>query len=79
MRGGDAPRHHARGTTRIDRPGASSAATVATATAAFIAHGMLLNPILSMRAPEYLEPDDPLSALRTCAFGGALQMLESPA
>ena len=35
----------------------------------FVAHGMLLNVMISMRAPEHLEPGDPLAALTTCAFG----------
>ena len=37
----------------------------------FVAHGMLLNVMISMRAPEHLEPGDPLTALTTCAFGDA--------
>ena len=45
----------------------------------FVAYGMLLNVMLSMRAPEHLEPGDPLTALTTCAFGEALELLESPA
>ena len=45
----------------------------------FIAYGMLLNVMISMRAPEHLEPGDPLTALTTCAFGDALPLLESPA
>ena len=45
----------------------------------FVAYGMLLNVMLSMRAPEHLAPGDPLAALTTCAFGDALQVLESPA
>jgi AcrR family transcriptional regulator len=45
----------------------------------FVAHGMLLNVMLSMRAPEHLDPEDPLTALTTCAFGDALELLESPA
>ncbi|CAI9418403.1 TetR/AcrR family transcriptional regulator [Nocardioides sp. T2.26MG-1] len=45
----------------------------------FVAYGMLLNVMLSMRAPEHLAPGDPLTALTTCAFGDALEMLESPA
>jgi hypothetical protein len=40
---------------------------------------MLLNVMLSMRAPEHLDPGDPLTALTTCAFGDALELLESPA
>ncbi len=43
----------------------------------FVAHGMLLNVMLSMRAPEHLEPGEPLTALATCAFGDSLQLLET--
>lgn len=35
----------------------------------FIAHGMLLNVMLSMRAPEHLHESPPLADLTTCAFG----------
>ncbi len=45
----------------------------------FVAHGMLLNVMLSMRAPEHLEPGHPLTALTACAFGDALELLESGA
>jgi AcrR family transcriptional regulator len=45
----------------------------------FVAHGMLLNVMLSMRAPEHVGAGDPLSALTTCAFGDALGLLESRA
>ena len=45
----------------------------------FIAYGMLLNVMISMRAPEHLAPGDPLTALTTCAFGDALELLESQA
>jgi AcrR family transcriptional regulator len=45
----------------------------------FIAYGMLLNVMLSMRAPEHLDPGDPLTALTTCAFGEHLELLESKA
>jgi len=38
----------------------------------FIAQGMLLNVMLSMRAPEHLDADPDLAALTTCAFGDAL-------
>ena len=41
----------------------------------FIAHGMLLNVMLAMRAPEHVDRDDPLSALTTCAFGDALPLV----
>ncbi len=43
----------------------------------FVAHGMLLNVMISMRAPEHLVPGEPLTALATCAFGDALQLLET--
>ena len=36
---------------------------------AFLAHGMLLNVMLSMRAPEHLEESAPLAGLSLCAFG----------
>lgn len=45
----------------------------------FVAYGMLLNVMISMRAPEHLEPGDPLTALATCAFGDALELLGSTA
>lgn len=45
----------------------------------FVAYGMLLNVMISMRAPEHLEPGDPLTALATCSFGDALELLESSA
>ena len=45
----------------------------------FVAYGMLLNVMISMRAPEHLEPGDPLTTLTTCAFGDALELLESQA
>src|SRR3954452_8375282 len=38
----------------------------------FIAQGMLLNVMLSMRATEHLVDDPDLAALTTCAFGDAL-------
>lgn len=41
----------------------------------FVAQGMLLNVLLSMRAPEHLEPGEPLTALAACAFGDALEQL----
>ncbi len=43
----------------------------------FVAYGMLLNVMLSMRAPEHLAPGDPLTRLTACAFGDALEVLES--
>jgi AcrR family transcriptional regulator len=45
----------------------------------FIAYGMLLNVMISMRALEHLAPDDPLAPLTACAFGDALPLLESTA
>ena len=45
----------------------------------FIAYGMLLNVMISMRALEHLEPDDPLAPLTACAFGETVELLESPA
>ena len=45
----------------------------------FVAYGMLLNVMISMRAPEHLEPGDPLTTLAVCAFGDELEMLQSPA
>jgi len=45
----------------------------------FIAYGMLLNVMISMRALEHLEPDHPLAPLTTCAFGEMLPLLESTA
>lgn len=44
----------------------------------FVAHGMLLNVMISMRAPEHLTPGDPLTTLAACAFGDELGMLQSP-
>ena len=38
----------------------------------FIAQGMLLNVMLSMRAPEHLDESPDLDALVVCAFGDAL-------
>lgn len=38
-----------------------------------------INVMLTMRAPQHLEPGRPLTALTTCAFGDALELLESPA
>lgn len=43
----------------------------------FVAYGMLLNVMLSMGATSDLAADDPLHALATCAFGDALELLES--
>jgi AcrR family transcriptional regulator len=46
----------------------------------FIAHGMLLNVMLSMQAPEHVSEADALAQLTVCAFGDALPLLsQSPA
>ena len=45
----------------------------------FVAYGMLLNVMISMRAPEHLTPGDPLTTLALCAFGEDLEVLQSPA
>lgn len=45
----------------------------------FVAHGMLLNVMLSIDAPDHVEPGDPLNDLAACAFGDALELLESSA
>ena len=42
---------------------------------AFVAHGMLLNVMLSMRAPEHLDEGSELTPLTRCAFGDALELL----
>ena len=42
----------------------------------FVAHGMLLNVMISMRAIEHLEEGDPLSTLAACAFGDELAVLK---
>ena len=41
----------------------------------FVAQGMLLNVMLSMRAPEHLDDSSELAPLTRCAFGDALQLL----
>ena len=41
----------------------------------FVAHGMLLNVMLSMRAHEHLEERAELTAFTVCAFGDALPFL----
>lgn len=41
----------------------------------FIAHGMLINVMLSMRAPEHLDEDPSIDALARCAFGDGLEFL----
>ena len=42
----------------------------------FVAYGMLLNVMLSMRAPEHATGDDPLSDLTRCAMGDAMDLFE---
>ncbi len=44
----------------------------------FIAHGMLLNCLLAMQAPEFAEKDSPLGELSDCAFGPGLERLKPP-
>src|SRR3954447_4214888 len=41
----------------------------------FVAQGMLLNVMVSMRAPEHLTESSPLATLAECAFGDALPFL----
>jgi AcrR family transcriptional regulator len=41
----------------------------------FVAQGMLLNVMLSMRAPEHLDETSELTPLTRCAFGDALELL----
>ena len=41
----------------------------------FVAHGMLLNVMLSMRAHEHLDESPELNAFTECAFGDALPFL----
>jgi AcrR family transcriptional regulator len=43
----------------------------------FVAKGMLLNVMLSMRAHEHLDQSSDLATLTTCAFGEALPLLAS--
>ena len=44
----------------------------------FVAYGMLLNVMLSMRACDHLTPGDPLAVLADCAFGDELADLQQP-
>ncbi|HTW15539.1 MAG TPA: TetR/AcrR family transcriptional regulator [Nocardioides sp.] len=41
----------------------------------FVAHGMLMNVMLSMRAPEHLDEDPALTTLAACTFGDGLAFL----
>lgn len=41
----------------------------------FIAHGMLINVMLSMRAPEHLGDNEDLDLLAECTFGDTLAMV----
>ena len=41
----------------------------------FVAHGMLLNVMMSMRAHEHLDEPNGLAPLTECAFGEALEVL----
>ena len=45
----------------------------------FIAHGMLLNVLMAMRAPEHAGEGDALDALVGCAFGEGLALVTRPA
>ncbi len=45
----------------------------------FIAYGMLLNVMTSMRAQDHRRPGDPLTVLAECAFGDELDLLQSKA
>ena len=40
----------------------------------FLAHGMLLNVLLSLRAPGHLAEGGALGVLTTCTFGDALPL-----
>lgn len=40
----------------------------------FIAHGMLMNCLLAMQAPEHAEADSALGELAACAFGPSLSL-----
>ncbi|WP_244929706.1 TetR/AcrR family transcriptional regulator [Nocardioides sp. W7] len=41
----------------------------------FVAHGMLMNVMLSMRAPEHLDEHPSLATLAACTFGDGLEFL----
>ncbi|MEI5672168.1 MULTISPECIES: TetR/AcrR family transcriptional regulator [unclassified Nocardioides] len=41
----------------------------------FVAHGMLINVMIAMRAPEHVDEDPQIAALAACAFGDALEFL----
>lgn len=41
----------------------------------FVAHGMLINVMLSMRAPEHLDEDPAIATLAACTFGEGLELL----
>jgi AcrR family transcriptional regulator len=45
----------------------------------FVAHGMLLNVMVAMRAPEHVDADPPLARLAACAFGEDLPQLTAGA
>lgn len=44
----------------------------------FVAHGMLMNVLVSMRAPEHVGEDPALDALSVCTFGDALPAATAP-
>jgi hypothetical protein len=41
----------------------------------FVSQGMLLNVMVSMRAPEHLDENESLATLTECAFGDALAIV----
>ncbi len=45
----------------------------------FIAHGMLINVLLSMRAPEHVGDSPELDVLSVCTFGDTLSVIAGPA
>lgn len=64
-------RHSRRGMARIFATITSTGVSDERAQE-FVAQGMLLNVMLSMRAPEHLDEDPDLARLAVCAFGDAL-------
>ncbi len=66
----------AAGRRGMDRIYATVASTGCTQEQArdFIAHGMLINVMLALRAPEHVDDLGALGALTTCAFGDALPL-----
>ena len=62
---GPGPRLHGRDL----RPAPAAPAAPPEQATGFIAHGMLLNVMLAMRAPEHVADSGALADLTTCAFG----------